>query len=211
MRVNEISMTLRQAHCANAQGKVDVLSDWTKNPRRRLSKLDVQADGDCGAHCLAVVKMASDAKLVSPLDIRMAISQLAVRKAMLHDRNMCGYADRLKGGRFLEHFDLALYLQTMKFNLGIFAETADGRVVLSIVSYSDGNRGWVFMCIIGSQDAVPHFQIVCHAKDTVDVRPVFTNAEAREIIQAAGLAYPEHVHDPMFSILNFSAIEDFIG
>tara|TARA_X000000950_G_scaffold3335_1_gene3555 strand:- start:10068 stop:10694 length:627 start_codon:yes stop_codon:yes gene_type:complete len=176
----------------------------------KFLRLDVPADGNCGAHCLGILRISILGAPDDARGIRRAIGARARRHGMMHGLNLAEYCNGLVGSRFLETFELSLYCDMLKLNSAVVADTNDGSQTITLTGFQRAHKGWAIFKIDGLQDGVPHFQLLCHPRAS-PVRPVFSNQRARAILRKVGIEYPTTSFDPAFSLRYAGAISDFIG
>jgi hypothetical protein len=184
-----------------------------------FQKIDVGADGHCGAYCLALLIWSITGDRYTPAQIRAQLAANAKR--------MCGaltadqrefYQHSIRGDRYLESFDMGIYAMSCSVNAAILGETMDKRrhdntrkqvYNAVVISYSPHNPVWVFFLTTNGNR---HFQLLVRGESTAKcVCPTFSCAEAQDILAQCGAPYPNRHTDPCDAVQHIMSVaEDFL-
>lgn len=93
--------------------------------RKTFKMVDVKADGNCGAYALSIVNFAANATVLSGVEVRNRLVELAEKYIALELLPSYGEATREKADgsvRYLEQQELAVFCESLNVNCVIFAQ-----------------------------------------------------------------------------------------
>lgn len=117
--------------------------------RRHLVRVDVRADGHCGAHVLSILNFALRRKVASPTQIRSSIYMLLcgrVRDALPAGlrREFTQTFERVCMGAYLNDADIALFLHSQNLHAHILTHGEGDRILVQSFR-AQGAVGHVFL------------------------------------------------------------------
>ncbi len=167
--------------------------------------LDVKRDGNCGAYCLAALRLALTGLYRSNREIRRGL-YAAAKKLGAERSTLRNYARMLKT-RFLESFDLSLYCHMLKRNCAILVASDHNAFRWQVIGYKKKHPEWVFFLLENYEGRAAHYQLIARSSSRDDRLGLsFSTQQAQAFLGE----FPEHDFDPLFAISVAGAIDDYV-
>ena len=194
------SMRNARAVCATDIVELNPVVQKFLNARSstKFCALDVRADGNCGAYCLAVLRLCVSKKFRTNMQIRKFLAKATLVLPVTSSARR-SYTKSLRT-RFLESFDISLYCHLLRTNVALLVSNQDGVCRWQVIGFSVNFKKWVFLTL----DDAPHYRLLVRSTDGRRINPFFQNRLARKILQGE---YPTASFDPLFAINNAAAFE----